>query len=168
MSRFRIASRTWSLGGATCRQHMTDTLFLLEKRQISWAVSLQDLNDLQYFAQVVATAASPPPSARPAAPSMPIRPVDPLALNASTQCRTVWNPIARIALRRAGNPLADPPTCCRVVIGRSRPRRPPKRNSRGFVLAPRYITVDRLTGLLRQSDGLAGLLLKRQAGSWCA
>jgi Bacterial regulatory helix-turn-helix protein, lysR family len=31
---------------------------------------------------------------------------------------------------------SDPPAYCRVVRGRSRPRRPPMRNSRGFVLAP--------------------------------
>src|SRR6266436_9128906 len=47
---------------------------------------------------------------------------------------------------------------CRVVIGRSRPRRPPKRNSPGFFLAA---AVDRLSGLFchLELDRLARLLL---------
>src|SRR6202040_1234108 len=121
MSRFHIASRTWSLGGATCSQHMTDTPFLLEKREVRREASLQDLNDLQCLRSWCATAASPRPACdRRRLLRRPGRSV-PLALNASTQSRTVWNPIARIALRRAGNPLTDHPAYCRVVIGRSRP-----------------------------------------------
>src|ERR1700730_3013465 len=45
--------RTWPLGRPACRQHLTDTLFLSEKRLERREASLQDLNDLQYFAQVV-------------------------------------------------------------------------------------------------------------------
>jgi hypothetical protein len=69
----------------------------------------------------------------------------------------------------AGNSLTDQPAYCRVVIGRSRPRRKPKRNSPGFVLAP-DITVDRLTGLLRhlEPDGLAPFVWRCLTGSTLA
>src|SRR5260221_9423782 len=60
---------SWPLGGATCRQHATDTLFLLEERQVSREASLQDLNDLHLLSRRWwATAASPPRRARPAEP----------------------------------------------------------------------------------------------------
>src|SRR5215472_16253297 len=49
---------------------------------------------------------------------------------------------------------------CRVVIGRSRPRRPQKRLPR-LLVGGCDVTVDRLSGLFRQlePDRLAGLLL---------
>jgi DNA-binding transcriptional LysR family regulator len=50
---WRRQRETWHLGGAACRQHVTDTLFRLMKRWVRREASLQDLNDLQYFAQVV-------------------------------------------------------------------------------------------------------------------
>src|SRR6266404_2158207 len=50
---------------------------------------------------------------------------------------------------------------CRVVIGRSRPRRPPKKELARPLTGGSDVTVDCLSGLLRnlEPDGLAGLLL---------
>src|SRR5438067_2964581 len=50
---------------------------------------------------------------------------------------------------------------CRVMMGRCRPCRPPKRNSPGFLIGGSDVSVDRLSGLLRdfEPDRLAGLPL---------
>ncbi len=40
---------SWPLGGATCRQHVTDTLFLMEKRQVRREASLQGLKTIGNF-----------------------------------------------------------------------------------------------------------------------
>jgi hypothetical protein len=83
---------------------------------------LQDLNDLQYFAQVVRHGGFSAASIATGEPKSKL----------SKRVAQLERDLAVRLIERS----ADPPAYCRIVIGRSRPRRPPKRNSPGFVLAP--------------------------------
>jgi hypothetical protein len=114
--------RTWPLGRTACRQHLTDTLFLAEKRLERREASLQDLNDLQYFAQVVRHGGFSAASHATSEPKSKL----------SERVAQLERDLGVRLIERS----ADQPAYCRVVIGRSRPQRPPKRNSPDLVLAP--------------------------------
>jgi hypothetical protein len=110
---------------------------------------LQDLNEFQYFAQVVRHGGF------------------------SAAARATGEPKAKLGKRvaqlerglgvRLIERSSDQPAYCRVVIGRSRPRRAAEEELAWLRTGAPDITVDRLTGLLPplEPDGLTGLLLKR-------